>query len=185
MRRTSLVLLAIVLILTALPFTAAANQQPWEQKPPQPAMLPAPDRPIPPDGTRLGSMGAITLQWNLPPGSTQYHLQVVPFNGDGPEIDLIRNAEGQFTIPAPPTWYVMLPGMTYSWQVRVTDKPTAAAPGDPSWSSWAGPWRFTTPNPNADTISATEPVLGGRATSTTPTLVWTDANPGISTMRFS
>ncbi|MCX6024129.1 MAG: hypothetical protein NTZ05_20835, partial [Chloroflexi bacterium] len=179
MRRTSFVMLAIVLILTALPFTAAANQQPGEQRRTEPAALPAPDRPIPPDGTRFGGMGPITLQWNLPVGATQYHLQVVPFNGDGPGIDLIRNAESQFTIPAPPTWYVMLPVMTYSWQVRVSDSPTGVGPGDPSWSAWAGPWRFTTPNPSADTISATEPVLGGRATSTTPTLVWTDANPGI------
>ncbi|MCX6023623.1 MAG: hypothetical protein NTZ05_18190 [Chloroflexi bacterium] len=180
MPRTSLVTLVIVLLLTALPFTAAAKQQPWEPAPDlAPAALAAPSSPIPPDGTRLSSMGAVTLQWNLPAGSTQYQLQVTPFNGDGPGINLIRNAEGQFTIPSPPTWYVLLPGMTYTWRVRVTDFAGSVSEGDSSWGPWSPSWRFATPQPTAETISPTQPALGTTATSQNPTLVWTDANPGI------
>ncbi|MCX6023235.1 MAG: hypothetical protein NTZ05_16220 [Chloroflexi bacterium] len=180
MPRIYLVKLAIILLLTALPFTAAAKQQPPDDDTrPASAALPAPAFGIPPDGTRLGSMGAVTLQWDLPAGATQYQLQVTPANGDGPGVNLIRNAESQFVIPAPPTWYILLPGMTYTWRVRVTDARGSVGEGDPSWSPWSPSWRFTTPPPTIDTISPTQPALGATATSQNPTLVWTDANPGI------
>ncbi len=70
-------------------------------------------------------MGPITLVFDLPAGTTQYHLQVIPFKGDGPGANLIRNAESSFTLQ-PPTLgvgpYVMLPGLTYTWRLRATDK---------------------------------------------------------------
>ncbi|MCX6024422.1 MAG: hypothetical protein NTZ05_22370 [Chloroflexi bacterium] len=180
MPRTSLLTLAIVLLLTALPLTAAAKQQaPQHERPNAPAALPAPSQPTPPDGARLGGMGPVTLQWNLPSGATQYQLQVTPFSGDGPGINLIRSAESQFTILAPPTWYVLLPAMTYTWRVRVTDNPGSVGEGDPTWSEWSPFWRFQTPIPTAGTIQPSEPQLGTTATSQTPTLVWTDSNPGI------
>ncbi|MCX6023211.1 MAG: hypothetical protein NTZ05_16095, partial [Chloroflexi bacterium] len=180
MLRLMMPILAVVLLLVALPFNAAANQRqtPGDAASVQGALT-APQPRIPPDGSHLSNIGPITLQWDAPAGTTQYQLQVIPFNGDGPGINLIRNADSQYTIPAPPTWFVILPGMTYSWQVRVTDKTSFAGEGDPSWSPWSPSWRFATPLPNSDTIRPTQPQLGTTATSQNPTLVWTDVNPAI------
>src|SRR5437762_518714 len=76
-----------------------------------------PDRPTlvsPLSGSRLPALGT-NLTWQLPSSTTQYHLQVVPFNGDGPGINVVHNKEEEFRIPAPPAWYGLLPDMTYTW----------------------------------------------------------------------
>lgn len=75
------------------------------------------------------------LRWTLPQGSVQYELMVAPFNGDGPGINLIRNAENGFSIKAPSFGgddpnYTMLPDMTYTWQVRSTSDGV-------QWSAWS------------------------------------------------
>ena len=96
-------------------------------------------------------MFSTRLSWRLPTGSTQYQLQVIPLESDGPGIDVIRNAEsdywgmGYFEIPPPPIWYGLLPDMTYSWRVRATDQPLAVEESDPSWSPWSDTSTFRTP----------------------------------------
>src|SRR5438552_15139400 len=63
----------------------------------------------PPDGASISTLGP-TLEWSNPAGTTQYQLQVVPANNDGPGINLIRGgSEGSFAVPAPPQWYGLLP----------------------------------------------------------------------------
>ena len=73
------------------------------------------------------SMGPL-LQWTQPPGTTWFQVQVIPFNEDGPGINLVigdgalvRAAQYQVLGPnfgsADPN-YVMLPDMTYLWRVR-------------------------------------------------------------------
>src|SRR5437867_2720975 len=68
-----------------------------------------------------------TLIWSNPMGVTQYQLQVVPFNNDGPGVDLhLGRNDAAYKIPAPPLWYGLLPDMTYTWRVRVSDARTFA-----------------------------------------------------------
>ncbi|GEM_PF-413927 len=143
----------------------------------------APRLNTPANGTLLQNMGPITLTFDLPVGSTQYQIQVIPFNGDGPGANLIRNAESSYTLQ-PPTLgigpYVMLPGMTYTWRLRATDKTTSTSETDSStWGLWTDPWSFTTPPPSADSIRPQDPPLGVTVTSLNPTLTWSDANPYI------
>ena len=75
------------------------------------------------------SMGPL-LQWTQPPRTTWFQVQVIPFNEDGPGINLVigdgalvRAAQYQVLGPnfgsADPN-YVMLPDMTYLWRVRTT-----------------------------------------------------------------
>ena len=80
------------------------------------------------------SMGPL-LQWMQPPRTTWFQVQVIPFNEDGPGINLVigdralvRASQYQVMAPnfgsADPN-YVMLPDMTYLWRVRtstVTDE---------------------------------------------------------------
>lgn len=174
-------ILAVALVLVILALSSSANAQPTSPDKDRytTASLTAPQLRTPPNGALLTNLSSITLSWDLPSGGTQYQLQVSPFNGDGPGINLIRNAEGQFTIPAPPTWYVLLPGMTYTWRVRVTDSPVSIGKGDLSWGPWSSSWRFSTPRPSADSITPSEPQLGATATSLNPTLVWADGSTGV------
>ena len=107
--------------------TAAATATPAETSPP-----PAPTLAGPADGAALPSFGP-TLTWANPAGTTQYHLQVIPANNDGPGVDVhIGSAGTSFPIPAPPQWYGLLPDITYTWQVRVSDASTFIALDDPS-----------------------------------------------------
>ena len=56
----------------------------------------------PVDGERISTLGP-SLTWESPAGVTQYHLQVVPFESDGPGIDLHLGTPGDvFAIPPPP-----------------------------------------------------------------------------------
>ena len=75
------------------------------------------------------SMGPL-LQWTQPPSTTWFQVQVIPFNEDGPGINLVigdgalvRAAQYQVLGPnfgsADPN-YVLLPDMTYLWRVRTT-----------------------------------------------------------------
>lgn len=117
-----------------------------------------------------------TLTWTNPPGTTQYYIQIIPYNDDGPAINLIRNVKASYVVQ-PPVFgqgnYVMLPGMTYSWRVRATSKSTFAPEGDPSWGPWSD-WRtFRTPAPSSATISPVFPTNGINLASAAPvTLQW-------------
>ncbi|MBI4496471.1 MAG: hypothetical protein HY689_01025 [Chloroflexi bacterium] len=104
-----------------------------------PRITTAPALATPAGGTQLAGMGT-ALSWTNPEGTTQNQIQVLPAKLDGPAINLIRNAETSFTIPAPAVGqgnYIMLPGMTYTWRVRATSKLTFAPENDPEWGPWA------------------------------------------------
>jgi len=132
------------------------------------ATMTAPTLLGPSSGTILSDLGT-TVSWTNSSGALQYEIMVIPFGNDGPGIDLIRNTESSYTIAAPNFGssngnYVMLPGMTYTWQVR-----------DSNGSTW-GPWAqssFHTPGVSSSTIS-----LGsfGLVTNLNPTLTWDNTN---------
>ncbi|MCX6021345.1 MAG: hypothetical protein NTZ05_06385, partial [Chloroflexi bacterium] len=138
--------------------------------------LPSPLQTDPPDGAQLASLSA-TLSWRNPPGATQYHLQVTPWNNDGPGLDLIVGdpalvAHASYTIPAPLFGegpYIMLPGATYTWHVQVSDARRSLGPNQPDWSYWSAIRTFTTPRPNASTIQIVTPSDGATITTATPT----------------
>jgi len=114
------------------------------------------------------------LEWRNPAGTTQYQIQVIPFNNDGPGINLIRNAESSYQVQAPAFGtgpYVMLPGMTYTWRVRTATAATGLAENDPGWSGWASD-TFKTASTTSLFIRPTGPAVGGEVPSLTPTIAW-------------
>ena len=131
------------------------------------------------------SMGPL-LQWTQPPRTTWFQVQVIPFNEDGPGINLVigdgalvRAAQYQVLGPnfgsADPN-YVMLPGMTYLWRVRtstVLTNPTAA-----DWSAWAVS-SFKTPPASSSTITRVAPPFFGEVSTLTPTLTWANSNTAV------
>lgn len=139
----------------------------------------APSLATPSDGQVVSDFGP-TLEWTDPPGSavTQTHLQIVPFNNDGPGVDLILSlAEDRFQLPPPPNWYGLLPDMSYTWRVQSSDATVSVGTNDPSWSDWSPQWTFRTPAVSAGTISPVEPGGEIQVGSLTPTLIWSDSNP--------
>ena len=122
----------------------------------------------------------VKLGWTLPTSATQYQLQVVPFNDDGPGVNLIRASESSFAVPAPPNWYGLLPGMSYTWQVRFSDKATFADEKDTSWGPWSEMRTFFTPIANSSGMKAVSPANGASASSAGPaTLTWSHPNPAV------
>lgn len=82
------------------------------------------------------------LDLPLPSSSTQYHVQVIPANNDGPAINLIRNAERSFVLEPPIRGegnYVLLPGMTYRWRYRYAAGSQAMTESSAGWSDWSRP----------------------------------------------
>lgn len=132
----------------------------------------------PRDGTIISSFSA-TLRWTNPPGASQYHLQVIPFNNDGPGVDLHIGSPGtSFNIPAPPSWYGLLPDMTYRWRLRVSDAPTYASLEDSSW----GPWTersFKTPKVSSSTIIPVNPPAGDVIGMLAPTIQWANSRSDV------
>ena len=126
------------------------------------------------------------LKWTQPPGTTWFQVQVIPFNEDGPGINLVigdgalvQAAQYQVLGPnfgsADPN-YVMLPGMTYLWRVRtstVLTNPTAA-----DWSAWAVS-SFKTPPASSSTITRVAPPYFGEVRTLTPTLTWANSNTAV------
>ena len=129
----------------------------------------------PSDNQTLQSFGT-TLSWSPPLGTTQFQLQVVPFNNDGPGVNLIQNAASSFTLPAPPDWYGLLPDMTYFWRIRTTTVTTF--PTEKDWSAWSSRI-FRTPKVSATNISVVTPPPGSAVPNLMPTLGWADANPQV------
>jgi len=142
------------------------------------AITQAPVLGAPSGGEQLTSFGP-TLQWTLPSGSTQYHLQVIPFGNDGPGINVIGDAAQAFALPSPPEWYGLLPDMTYSWRVRSTDATTSVSEEDVNWGPWSGAGSFRTPSVSAATVSPFSPVNGGVVGNLTPVLTWASSTDDI------
>ena len=131
------------------------------------------------------SMGPL-LQWTQPPRTTWFQVQVIPFNEDGPGINLVigdgalvRAAQYQVRGPnfgsADPN-YVMLPGMTYLWRVRTATVLTN--PTEADWSAWAVS-SFKTPPASSSTITPVAPPAFGEASTLTPTLTWANSNTAV------
>lgn len=100
-----------------------------------------PDTPI---CLTAGSGFAPLLTWStgrvyIQPPTYQFHLQLVPYQNDGPGIDLIRTKASDdpeaFQVELPPRWYGLLPDLSYTWRARLSDTPTAVGPEDPSWGA--------------------------------------------------
>lgn len=143
------------------------------------AAQPAPLLRAPTPGTALETIGPVNFVFDAPPGSVQYHLQVTPIGGDGPGVDLIRDADAPFTLPAPRLGagpYVLLPAMTYTWRVRAAEAAQGAAP---VWGDWSFEWFFTTPPPSARSIRLVEPLPGATAPTLVPTLAWAADDPSL------
>ena len=131
------------------------------------------------------SMGPL-LQWTQPPGTTWFQVQVIPFNEDGPGINLVigdgalvQAAQYQVLGPnfgsADPN-YVLLPGMTYLWRVRTSTVLTN--PTEADWSAWAAS-SFKTPPASSSTITRVAPPYFGEVRTLTPTLTWANSNTAV------
>ena len=131
------------------------------------------------------SMGPL-LQWTQPPSTTWFQVQVIPFNEDGPGINLVigdgalvQAAQYQVLGPnfgsADPN-YVMLPDLTYLWRVRTSTVLTN--PTEADWSAWAVS-SFKTPPASSSTITRVAPPFFGEVRTLTPTLTWANSNPAV------
>jgi hypothetical protein len=121
-------------------------------------------------------------------GNGQYNLTVVPFNNDGPGVnmiigqaDLVALARYQILPPVMGVGnYTLLPGMSYTWQVRTSPSPRAIGLNDTSWSEFTAARTFKTGAPSSSTIQAVFPFsTDSTVDSLTPTLRWTDQNSQI------
>ena len=131
----------------------------------------------PPAKSPLTGLSAL-LTWTNPPGTTQYQLQVIPFNNDGPGIDFVRGVETSYFIKAPDFGaaegnYVMLPDMTYVWRVRTTS--VTSPPAEKDWSAWSVS-TFHTGKAPTDVVERVSPQAQETVDSLTPTLQWTNAD---------
>ena len=130
------------------------------------------------------SEGSTLLKWTNPPMTTQYQIQIVPFNNDGPGINLFRNAEESYTVRAPSFGspdanYVLLPGMSYVWRVRTTTSLRAAALlGEHDWTAWSA-GTFVAGRVSSGTIQLDGPAGGNVVEGATPTLRWTNADQSV------
>lgn len=137
-------------------------------------------------GKTLDGLGT-TLKFTPPEGTTQYHVQVTPFNNDGPAINMIIGARemvqsGMFTVPAPEYGrgnYIMLPGMGYKWRVRVSSSNTAIGENDPSWSAWSED-KFRTRDASSGTIKLSngDNNISQHSVATTA-IRWENSDPNI------
>ena len=148
------------------------------------APLPAGSSPIllsPASGTQVSGLGA-TLRWNVAAGATQYQVQVIPANNDGPSINLIRNIDTTFDVQEPVFGqgpYVMLPGMTYTWRVRTTNATSGIDESSVLWGSWSLQNSFRTRAASSTGISAITPLNGDTVTNLTPALRWSNTDTNV------
>lgn len=136
---------------------------------------PGPTLTAPADGGALPGF-SVTLSWVNAPGTTQYQIQVVPANNDGPGANVVRNVETNFTLPSPPLWYGLLPGMSYTWRVRTSTVSGTPAEGD--WTAWSAR-SFRTPVVTSESISLVSPIQESKVGTLVPTLRWSNSNAAI------
>ena len=132
-------------------------------------------------------MGPTTFRWASQPGATQYQIRIQPNQASGPGFDLIIGDAGlvsqsQYTL-LPPVMgvgnYVLLPGLAYSWQVRLTGSSLPLSASDDAWGPWSPPSLFTTPGAASTMISRVAPAVGSVETGSTATLQWQNTAPDI------
>ena len=145
-----------------------------------PTPTPGASQPLSPANCANLSTFETTLQWSNSSGATQFELRILPFGLDGPALDMIGDVEGStssFNILKPPTWYFLLPDMTYTWIVRTTTATVSIGTQDPRWGPWSPGWILRTPKANSATIGPVSPGDGAAVTSLTPTLQWQNTSP--------
>lgn len=168
----------VALLLGLVPLSALAQEQLSSGNGISLSGIAAPMLNSPAAGATLSNFGP-TLSWTNPSGARQAHLQVIPSNNDGPGVDVyFGSSVSSFQIPPPPQWYGMLPGMTYTWRVRVSDATTAVGLDDPSWSQWAQR-AFRTPSVNSSTIKAVAPAIDAGVSTLTPVLQWSNTRSDV------
>ncbi|MCX6021130.1 MAG: hypothetical protein NTZ05_05270 [Chloroflexi bacterium] len=175
------ILRPMLTFLAALPLMMAAGAPQWLLAGSQPAAaaaLAAPALVAPADGAALTSLG-LALAWNAPAETTQHQLQVTPAGGDGPALNLIRSGEPSFTLP-PPVFgegpYIMLPAMSYTWRVRISDKAAFAPEDDPSWGPWSETRTFRTPARESAHLVPLFPADGAAIAGANPVLRWDNSD---------
>ncbi len=157
---------------TPKPGTPTATPRPGTPLPPGSTPQPV----TPPTGAALSDLGT-ALVWNVATGATQYQIQVLPANNDGPSINLIRDIDTSYAVPAPLFGtgpYVMLPGMTYSWRIRTTTATVSVEESSPLWGAWSPASTFKTRSPSGKTISVVQPSDQVMITTLMPILQWSD-----------
>ncbi|MCX6021320.1 MAG: hypothetical protein NTZ05_06255 [Chloroflexi bacterium] len=131
---------------------AISRAPPVSSSSPAAASLDSPVVTGPPAGSVADGMNPV-LTWRQPSGTVQHQLQVMPFNSDGPGLNLIINdtektPAAQFALQARRAGEnnaILLPGMRYVWRVRTAPQAAAAMNDDGSgWSAWAS-GSFRTP----------------------------------------
>ncbi len=141
----------------------------------------------PEDGTNLASIGPVRLTWRSPGSAAAFEVSVAPGAGDGPGMDLIISdaaqvAQQAFTIDAPLIGsgnYVLLPGMTYGWRVRVA-VPDTTLSNAVQWGAWSPARTFRTPAPSSRSVMLTSPPdLSEVRMGASPTLRWSNADTAI------
>jgi hypothetical protein len=126
---------------------------------------------------------AASLSWSVPDDTVWYHLQVLPFNNDGPAINMLVGdpaavRSGRFEVLPPKLGdgnYTILPGMTYTWRVRTSPASGAVSITDAVWSTWSGS-TFRTGAPNSGTITLMSPGDRAAVETLTPTVQWSNSN---------
>ena len=150
------------------------------------ATIAAPELLEPADGAQLQEFG-VSLRWLNPPGATQYYLEVLPAPSteggppDGPAITLVRDIDTSFIIEPPVLGegnYLLLPDMTYTWRVQLSDSSSFAPPGDGSYGP-AAQRTFRTPAVSSGSIRLLQPASGSVVNSSTPLLRWEDSNANV------
>lgn len=130
----------------------------------------APEPATPLNGTTLSDFRP-TLAWQPVAGAVEYNLVVMPFNGDGPGVDVSLASTMSYKVPAPPMWYGLLPDMTYTWMVR--------ARVDADWGPWSEAWTFRTPAAAVDRVSPRFPTGDERVPVGPIRLRWANAQPDV------
>lgn len=142
------------------------------------AITQAPSLSTPGNGETLATFSP-ALGWTSPAGTTQVQLQVTPFGGDGPGVNLIMDATQSFLVPAAPDWYGLLPDMGYTWRVRATDATMSVGEQDPGWGPWAQEFTFRTPKVNISSVAPFDPVDGKEVAGGNPVLRWSSSTPNL------
>ncbi len=146
---------------------------------------------------QLSDMGfAFAVQ--SPADTTQLYAELRPYNNDGAgvfdyagtslAIQAWRDAGRR--IPAPPQWYGLLPDMTYTWKVRVSNLAVPLAANDPRWEqteAWPGIFlpnspaeiKVKTPKRFSDGIGLVTLAGGQETNNLNPTLVWNNRNSDV------
>ncbi|HLE82283.1 MAG TPA: hypothetical protein VJA25_13485, partial [Dehalococcoidia bacterium] len=118
-----------------------------------------------------------------PADTTWFQVQVVPFNKDGPGIDLVIGdpalvAAARYEVK-PPRFdsadpnYLMLPGITYTWRVRTAK--TATRPTETDWSAWSVSIFRTSPM-GSGSLALQSPPDQSLVETNRPTLTWANSD---------